>query len=451
MGGEFAQQAPDDEIVKATGWTGTPAEIEAVGGSTMPLEALNMYRQRYIDAQGDYTLSDGRVIPAVYAKVRTLLHTYGVGIGNTPYDSAFDDMMTVLSEEDAENFLKMPWGQKFRPMDLHARCNLSIEEAAEFCERLAKEGYLFRVQTNAGNFYHQMPYYQGVSEIRNIEHMPDDPDFALGLYGSDAEDDRFYGGSSVLVAIPVNKEVVAEGGILPYDDIEQIIEAQETFAIAPCACRHKALCQAQVEGVPTLEEFHTGEFADYFSPLSNRRVETCFHMGDEAKYHISIGHAREITKEQALEYMKRSVEDGFILQKLFSKDSQTICSCDRATCLCMLEFTDMGIQATESRYFDQSRSRYELLVDYDACLKCGACAERCPMEVISMGEDGYPVIGDPEVGDLCFRCGQCAHVCPAGARTLVPRPAEELLEEPQDIVGDHNLKAACRFEHGMIF
>lgn len=46
----------------------------------------------------------------------------------------------------------------------------------------------------------------------------------------------------------------------------------------------------------------------------------------------------------------------------------------------------------------------------DECISCGACAEECPVEAISEGEDKYVI--DPE---KCTDCGACAEVCPVDA------------------------------------
>ncbi len=43
----------------------------------------------------------------------------------------------------------------------------------------------------------------------------------------------------------------------------------------------------------------------------------------------------------------------------------------------------------------------------DECIKCGACAEECPVNAISEGEEIYEI--DPEI---CIECGNCAAVCP---------------------------------------
>ena len=43
----------------------------------------------------------------------------------------------------------------------------------------------------------------------------------------------------------------------------------------------------------------------------------------------------------------------------------------------------------------------------DACVKCGACAEVCPLGIISEGEDKYVIDADQ-----CVSCGTCAAECP---------------------------------------
>ena len=50
----------------------------------------------------------------------------------------------------------------------------------------------------------------------------------------------------------------------------------------------------------------------------------------------------------------------------------------------------------------------------DDCVSCGACAEQCPCEAISEGDDKFVIDADK-----CVSCGACASVCPVGA------PSEE--------------------------
>lgn len=46
----------------------------------------------------------------------------------------------------------------------------------------------------------------------------------------------------------------------------------------------------------------------------------------------------------------------------------------------------------------------------DACVSCGACAEACPVNAISEGEDKYVIDAD-----ACLSCGACEGACPVGA------------------------------------
>jgi ferredoxin len=46
----------------------------------------------------------------------------------------------------------------------------------------------------------------------------------------------------------------------------------------------------------------------------------------------------------------------------------------------------------------------------DECTMCGSCAEVCPVEAISEGDDKYVIDAD-----LCTDCGTCEAECPVEA------------------------------------
>ena len=143
------------EATELTGWTGTPQHIADLGGSTMPLAEANRRRKEYLDSQTEYVMADGTVVPPVYTKMRALVHSYGIGCGNTPIDSSFVELMNEVTEEQAQAFLDMPWGEKFTCLDLYEKGGRTLDECREVCEYLADTGYLCRFETNAGTMYHQ--------------------------------------------------------------------------------------------------------------------------------------------------------------------------------------------------------------------------------------------------------------------------------------------------------
>jgi ferredoxin len=44
------------------------------------------------------------------------------------------------------------------------------------------------------------------------------------------------------------------------------------------------------------------------------------------------------------------------------------------------------------------------------CVSCGTCADECPVEAISEGDDKYVIDAEK-----CTDCGSCAEVCPTEA------------------------------------
>ena len=112
------------EAVELTGWTGSPQHIADLGGSTMPLAEINRRRKEYLGAQSEYVMADGTVVPQVYTKMRALVHSYGMGCGNTPIDSSFVELMNEVTEAQAQAFIDMPWGEKFTALDLFEKGGL---------------------------------------------------------------------------------------------------------------------------------------------------------------------------------------------------------------------------------------------------------------------------------------------------------------------------------------
>lgn len=406
--------------------SGASAKTLGANGEVMTLAEMNAFRKELIESKTDYTCSDGVVIPAVYVKIRALIDTYGNGVGSELTDASFSEVMYHFSEEDAQAYLEMPMGVYFTAVEYSAESNRSEEECLAILEDLASRGLLMRVRRGGVPYFHQLAEAHGIweycllkestAEYTNIHGSQWGADIIQQLYNADTP---FY------YAIPVNKEVVVDEEILPYDDYEKIIARNSVFAVSDCQCRL------------------SHETIDTKDPGSHP-METCLTTGEQAEFYIENGIGRAIDREEALAILKRSVEAGMVLQSAWTKDTEVICSCHGDCCDILMSYVALGDDYA-SLNSSMNVSHYMLQYDKDICQKCGACAERCPLFAVTIGDDGLP-----STSLTCIRCGQCGTVCPAGARKLAQKDAESIPDLPQSLLDDYNLKAEYRMRNGMI-
>lgn len=108
----------------------------------------------------------------------------------------------------------------------------------------------------------------------------------------------------------------------------------------------------------------------------------CIGVGDFADYCRETGKGHDITKEEALEILKRGEENGFVHQvtnidgenKIFG-----ICNCNVNICNAL----------RTSQLFNtpnMSRSAYVAHVDKEKCVACGRCVEVCPAGATRLGQ-----------------------------------------------------------------
>lgn len=456
-----AGQVPEVVLADGTVWRGTPEHIAALGGSTMPLEELNRRRREYVDSQTEWVNEDGTVVPAAYVKMRALIHTHGFGCGEGLNDTMFKRLQKLFTEEQVEAYLDMPWGVEFTANEFFAKSqaegkNRTYEECKELCELFSKAAYLpFRTRTE-GIVYNIPGFAEGVNTYTYCDEYYANPEsFDWPLLGDGLAEDHAYSGTPVFYSVPLNKDVVADGHeLLAYDDIEVVIKDHDYIAVQPCSCRYEKYvfeCHEKGKEYPTFKDFATAELAE-FRDSNGDRIETCFALGDDAEYLVSLGLGRRISQEEALEILQKSRDDGFILHCLYGKEHAWVCQCNPKICGITAQW-EAGAEALGGWEELQKlpafthRSHYELEVNFTDCITCGTCAERCPMDAITMDNYG----GGPRVTDhLCQRCGQCAYVCPQSARKLATRPDDEILEMPHLLEDDYNQKAAYRFEHNLV-
>lgn len=418
---------------KATAETDNPTDDKAESTPSAPnnepmtLAEMNAKRKELIDSKVEYLCEDGTVIPEVYVKLRSLIDTYGNGVGSEIHDASFSEVMFHFTEEEAQAYLEMPMGIFFTATEYSVESRRSEEECAAILEELAGRGLLMRVRRGGVPYYHQLAEAHGIWEYRLLE-VPSAEYTTIhsSQWGADIIEQLFNAETPFYYAIPVNKEVVTDEEILPYDDYEKIIARNTIIAVSDCQCR--------------LSHETIGE-----EDPGNHPMETCITTGEQAEYYIENGIGRQIDQTEALAILKRSVEAGMVLQSAWTKDTEVICSCHGDCCDILMSYVALGDDYAKLNS-SINVSHYNLVYDKEACTQCGACSERCPLFAVTMDEDGYP-----STGLTCIRCGQCGTVCPAGARKLTAKDAESIPELPQTLLDDYNLKAEYRMRNGMIY
>ena len=435
--------------------------IEAVGGSTMPLAELNRRRKAYIDSKTeDHVCEDGTVVPVVFVKAAAKLNSIGTGTLDVSDNGVFPDgalltIMADLNEEQAQFYLDIPTDVNFNVIDASVASGKSVDECYELLDHLWSRGYLAKHERNDGTAYHCFPFFQGLAEMFTLNHftlqdpVEINPNGSLeGMPGMSYNKVMLDQGTPVFHAVPVNVSVMAEGStVLPYEDVREIIKTKKTLSLGPCTCRWMKARAAGSESLPSWEDFidRVDGCYDYFDETIGQYIETCIYMDDEAENGIAMGWAHEATADEVLAALERAAEEGYIIHVAGGTRCETICCCSvDAGCGMCTQYDGLGDAVLDYPAFDQKR-RYVLEVDLDACVGCGACVTRCPMHAVELGDDGKPV-----VGATCVTCGQCGVTCPVGARKLANRPAEEIAELPESFVEDNMVKAAYRFEHGLI-
>ena len=123
----------------------------------------------------DYVTPSGKTIPAVYINLRNKLNRIGAGMGSAIEENehAWDFVMLLFSEDDAQHLLEMPMYKTFSAVDYAAASGRDLEECKEILADMGDRG-LITIRVRAGvPYYELMTMEPGIWE-RNI-HRIDDP------------------------------------------------------------------------------------------------------------------------------------------------------------------------------------------------------------------------------------------------------------------------------------
>ncbi|MEG2383233.1 MAG: FAD-dependent oxidoreductase [Oscillospiraceae bacterium] len=286
---------------------------------------------------------------------------------NAPEYYALD---CCVSDEQAEVALAMGLRKERTVEYIAKKCGKSVEETYKIAMELAQIGVCKVYHDSVGNelFLVQI-FAPGILE------MMVNNDAQINKYPQIAKAFEEYTririssiapmlpmGQAMMRVVPIETAIEGNSKSVPYEHLSYYLSKYDTFSVADCSCRKSRRFLGQ--GCGHLEK------------------DMCIQMGTGAEYYIRTGRARQITREEAMDILKRAEENGLMHQIPNIEglgDTAAICNCCSCSCFAMRVATMFGNP-------DAIRSNYVSEVNTENCVACGQCVENCPTNALKLGQ-----------------------------------------------------------------
>ena len=338
----------------------------------------------------------------VYIRLGEHLSRLGMGFPCT--EDLIDILRENYTELEAEVALAIP--NKVIPMkpvginEIQKRISLTREKLAEALEDLYAKGLLYRGQVEDGEKgyalqqvgfgFPQTFFWKGEDspQARKMAKM------MAKYFNRKVTQEAFsHTGTKPYRYIPVKRSIEADKqAVYPHHLMEKVIQDAERIALAHCPCRIAYRLNGRGCEHPT---------------------EVCMKFNDLARYVIDKGLAREITKAEALEIIKKS-EAARLVHFVDNTEGNIQHNCNCCGCACWnvgnIKRRKVPRDILMATYFIRE-------TDPDECIACGECAEICPVDALKL-ENDVTVVDE----EWCIGCGVCTTVCPTAAIRMKERP-----------------------------
>ncbi len=265
---------------------------------------------------------------------------------------------------------------------------------------MAMKGLIYSTQPENGTtLYQALPWVIGIYELQ-VNNLTEKLRAAINEYWSTAEPVE-KPSEPQLRTIPIGESIEPTLEILPYEQVEKLVEENETFAVAPCICRTHELKEGRGCNAP---------------------IETCLVFGEFADFYVKTGLAKYITKQQMKDKIAEANKANLVLNPTNSKRVSAICCC--CGCCCGV----LGSIKRHPKPAEVITSSFRAEYNVDACIGCGVCVDRCQMDAITSSEDKVNLNID-----RCIGCGLCVSTCPTNALKLVRKPESSKKDIPNTL------------------
>jgi electron transport complex protein RnfB len=345
----------------------------------------------------------------IYRKLQQHLDKMPIGFPAVKSGADIRLLKHIFTPEEAKiaMFLKFGWFGDLEPLqsiyERAKKTGISIHYLVKILDRMVAKGSIMFKKENSKKFYGNALLMVGMFEFQvnrlNKEFIKDFHDYFLEGWLAEA----FKVKGAQLRTIPVEKSIEFEPNVSTYDDVVKLLDtAEEPYMVTNCICKQLK------------------DIIEDPCKVTDRR-EICLGFGKSAQLYIEQGWGRSITKEEALEILRKNQEEGLILQPDNSQKLSFLCSCCSCCCESLSQIVSLPKPArvTISNYFAE--------VDPDLCTGCETCVEICQMKAITIKNDISYI-----ERERCIGCGNCVAKCPSEAiqlhkreRQFMPYPTME--------------------------
>lgn len=280
------------------------------------------------------------------------------------------------------------------------RAKISTQDASRRLDTMARKGLIYRIGSKGGQpRYMACQYVIGIWEF-HVNDLDEGLAKDMGEYMPFLFDHAWK--KPQLRTIPVNRSLSGELTVMTYENAEEMVKRVRKYVVAPCICRREL---------------------GLLGKACDKPLETCLVFDGGAEYYLRNGLGREIDLQETLDILNMAEEAGLVLQPSNAREIANICCCCGDCC---------GVLRNLKRYpkpASLASTPFFAVVDAEACLGCGVCEDRCPMEAIQLADEIASIDRD-----RCIGCGLCVSTCPADAVTLARKPEHDQPGVPGDLI-----------------
>ena len=341
----------------------------------------------------------------IYRRLADFLDTLPGGFAPTTGDADIQLLEVLFSEPEAAlapYLILKPESAS----TIAARVGLPQAEVEERLSTMAEKGLIMYTLVEGEPIrYHAIPVVVGIYELQ-VNNLTPTFRQKMAAWGASQKRRRSTPEISQMRVIPVGESIEARLEVLPYEQVESLLQAQEHFAVAPCICRRHARLEG---GGCTAPE------------------ESCLVFGDWAEYYVRTGRGRAIDLAEVRTILERANAANLVLEPSNSQDISFLCTCCGCCCGVL-----QGIKH-QSKPADVVVNGFIAQLDEDVCRGCWTCLKRCQMEALV--EDGDHARLKSE---RCIGCGLCVTTCPSDALKLVRKAGDQAGQVPPDLLATWN-------------